>query len=95
MDLKLKGYNVICWGGHPSTILDHDNNLVNPVYGDCLTRNKISILWNNYLEQKCIKNNIYFINILNYLINNDDELTNMDFFIDYCHLKSSFTFNIQ
>ena len=85
LHLKENGYNVIGWGGHPSTINTFGNVPEDPVYGDCLTRNKISLIWNDYLEMKCKENNIKFSSIIRDLINVDG-LTKMEYYWDYCHL---------
>jgi hypothetical protein len=87
-DLISKGYKVIVWGGHPSTTSGHSDNPDKPVFGDCITRNKISIYWNNYLKQKSEELNIPFISVMHELILKDG-LTNMSYFMDYCHLKST------
>ena len=85
--LKESGYNIMGWGGHPSTTdPDRRNNPSEPVWGDCLTRNKISKHWDLYLKNLCEKNNIRHISIVDDLIT-DDGLTNMKYFIDYCHLN--------
>jgi hypothetical protein len=86
LDLKNKGYNIIGWGGHPSTISGHNDDQNEPVFGDCLSRNKISLLWNNLLKENCKKNNIDFISIIEDLID-EDGLTRMEYFSDYCHLS--------
>jgi len=85
--LKNDGYNVIGWGGHPSTTGTHDTDPSNPVFGDCISRNKISIEWSDFLEHKCNHNNIKFISIVKDLIN-IDKLTKMEYYTDYCHLSS-------
>ena len=85
--LREKGYKFIGWGGHPSTTAGHSNNMDSPVFGDCKSRNKISSHFKNIYKQKCLENNIPFISILEDLID-DDGLTRMDFFRDYCHLKT-------
>jgi hypothetical protein len=84
--LKESGYNVIGWGGHPSTTRGHDNNPSEPVYGDCLTRNKITLEWSNYLGEKCKNESIKFISIVKNLID-ENGLTKMEYFKDYCHLN--------
>lgn len=89
LHLKENGYQVIGWGGHPSTTSGHNDDPSNPVYGDCLSRNKISLEWSNYLEQKCKDNNIKFISIIKDLINKVDGLTDMRYHTDYCHLNST------
>lgn len=89
LDLKNKGYKVIGWGGHPSTTAGHNDDIHAPVYGECVLRNKTSLLWNSYLEEKCKQHDVPFISIIHELIDKDTGLTKMDYFIDYCHLKSS------
>jgi hypothetical protein len=81
------GYQVIGWGGHPSTTRGHDDNPSEPVFGDCLSRNKISLEWSDYLEKKCKESNIRFVSIIRDLINVDG-LTKMEYYKDYCHLNS-------
>lgn len=88
LDLKNRGYNIIGWGGHPSTTAGHSDNLEEPIFGDCLTRNKISLLWNNFLKEKSEQNKIPFISIIEDLID-DNGLTKMEYFSDYCHLNFS------
>lgn len=88
LHLRDFGYNVIAWGGHPSTTRGHDDNPNEPVYGDCLSRNQISLWWNDYLETLCKQNNIKFISIIRDLIDRDG-LTKMEYYKDYCHLDST------
>jgi len=85
LHLKKAGYNVIGWGGHPSTTDGHDDNPSEPVFGDCRSRNKISLEWNDYLESKCKQNGIKFSSVIRDLINVDG-LTKMEYYRDYCHL---------
>lgn len=84
--LKEAGYRVVGWGNHPSSTQSHDPTPSDPVYGDCLLRNKISLEWNDYLEKKCKESGIEFISIIRELINVDG-LTKMEYFKDYCHLN--------
>lgn len=84
--LKEAGYRPIGWGNHPSSTQSHDPTPSDPVFGDCLLRNKISLEWSDYLEEKCKKSGIEFISIIRELINVDG-LTKMEYFKDYCHLN--------
>jgi len=86
--LKENGYNVISWGGHPSTTSGHNDDPSNPVYGDCLYRNIIAKKWDKYLNYISLVNSIPNISIIDDLIDKDG-LTKMEYFIDYCHLNSS------
>lgn len=88
LHLKENGYNVIGWGGQPSTTQGHNDDPDNPVYGNCKLRNEISIAWSDILEKKCKENYMKFISIVRDLIN-PDGLTKMEYFRDYCHLNQS------
>ena len=86
LHLKENEYNVIGWGGHASTTSGHSDDPDNPIYGDCLTRNRISLEWNDYLHEKCKNNNIKFVSIIKDLID-DNGLTKMEYFMDNYHLN--------
>ncbi len=92
LDLKLKGYKCIGWGGHPSTNTGHNDSESCPVFGNVLERNKITKYFETKLKEKCIDNNIPFISIVDKLINTDGT-TKMEYFIDYCHLNHNLVFN--
>jgi len=86
--LKENGYNIVGWGGHPSTTKGHNNDPDNPIYGDCLLRNEISLKWNDLLKDRCQQNDIKFISIIRNLIN-PGGFTKMEYFWDDYHLKPS------
>lgn len=88
LHLMLDGYNVIGWGGHPSTTDGHSDNPNSPVFGDYLTRNRVSMEWSRYLGSLCDAADIKFVSIVEDLIN-EDGLTRMDYFSDYCHLNAN------
>ena len=90
LDLINRGYKIIGWGGHPSTTSEHDENPNCPVFGNCKYRNNISIIWDEYISLKCEIYNIPYISIINDLIN-EDGLTRMEYFMDYCHLDTKMT----
>ena len=85
--LKQHNYNLISWGGHPSTTTDHNDDPQSPVYGDCKTRNQITLEWDHQLSQQAQKLNIPHISINQHLIDQNG-LTKMEYYIDYCHLNS-------
>jgi hypothetical protein len=87
IDLKQRGYDVIGWGGHPTTNDGHNDNQDCPIFGDVLYRNEISKEWSSYLESKCLWNGISFVSIIDDLISIDGT-TKMEYYIDYCHLKT-------
>ena len=76
-DLKIRGYKVVGWGGHPSTTSGHNSNEFCPVYGDCLQRNKVSKYWNECIKELCEKESIPFISIMDELIDEENGLTKM------------------
>lgn len=88
LDLKKRGYNVLSWGCHPTTTAGHNNNPGMPIYGDCYVRNNVVVTWNSYIKKFSDDNQIKFISIYNYLID-DNNITLMDYFLDYCHLKTT------
>lgn len=87
LQIKEAGYNVIGWGGHPSTVDGHNDNPSCPVYGDCGFRNNISKEWNSLIGEACKEHSIPFISIIDHLID-ENNLTKMEYFIDYCHLNT-------
>ena len=68
LHLKEMGYNVVGWGGHPSTTNGHNDNPSCPVYGSCLIRNGISKFWNDKMKALCSTNGVQFISIFEHLI---------------------------
>ena len=86
-------YKTLGWCGHPSTTELPRENPSEPIYGDCLTRNKTTRFWSDYLTLLCDKNGIPVINIIDELIGGDG-LTKMEYFIDYCHLNYDKTINL-
>jgi hypothetical protein len=52
-----------------------------------LTRNKISKEFETFLREKCQSNQMLFLSIFDDLLNKDGT-TNMEYLIDYCHLKA-------
>ena len=89
LTLKENGYNVLGWGGHPSTTKGHNDDPDNPIYGDCLFRNEISLYWNDTLKKRCDSHDIKFISIIRDLIDKDTGLTKMEYFYDDYHLNPS------
>ena len=95
LHFKELGLNPIAWGGHPSTT--HGEQLVNldwPIYGDCLTRNAISLEWDSYLSSLTFANSIPYVSVIKDLIDPDSGLTKMEYFLDFCHLDPSKLFDV-
>lgn len=82
-------YRLISFGTHPSTTEDHDmSDIMRPIYGNMYRRNKITLMWNERLEHESKLRDVPYFSIYRYLVNEDNK-TNMEFFLDYCHLNSS------
>jgi hypothetical protein len=94
--IKNLGFKVIVIGTHPTTLSGHNDDPDNPVWGDVERRNKICVIWNSLLKEESFKRDIPFVSIYDHLVD-ENNLTKMDYFLDYCHLNSSkvFPFIIQ
>lgn len=80
------GYKVMAWMAQPSTTYGHSDNIESPVYQTCEIRNHISSVYNAELKKLCDASNIYFLDIFDRLLDPNTKLTNMSYYIDYCHL---------
>lgn len=81
------GYKLVSFGTHPSTTEDTSmTNLRRPIYDKPERRNNISVMWNTALERESKKRNIPYFSIYHYLVNSKNQ-TNMDYYLDYCHLN--------
>jgi hypothetical protein len=88
-NLLERGYKVIVYSTHPTTTENHDMSREDrPIYGNVERRNNICMIWNKKLEILCKSKNIIFINFYDLLVN-ENNITKMDYFLDYCHLNSS------
>lgn len=88
-DLLERNYKLIVYSTHPTTIEGHDMTREDrPIYGDMSRRNNISLMWNKKLEELCKSKNIKFVNFYDLLVN-ENNITKMEYFLDYCHLNSS------
>ena len=64
-----------------------------PVFGECITRNNITKIWDSLIKDKSIENQIENVSIVDELIKTDG-LTKMEYFSDYCHLDYNKTIDI-
>jgi hypothetical protein len=88
-NLLERDYNLIVYSTHPTTTENHDMSREDrPIYGDVERRNNISLLWNKKLGDLCKSKNIKFVNFYDLLVN-ENNITKMEYFLDYCHLNSS------
>lgn len=85
----LQELNVKClvYSTHPTTSYICPDNK-DYIYSDMKRRNDICLLWNSCCERLCEQYNIPYISFYDKLVNENNE-TNMEYFLDYCHLKSS------
>jgi hypothetical protein len=80
--LKNKGLKVGVYGSPPSSV-----GLGKPIdYGDVIFRNKMTIVFNEYLGEKCVENNIPFKDVSKYLML-EDGTTDQRFIMDDIHLS--------
>lgn len=84
-----RGYKLIAYSTHPTTTENHDMSREDrPIYSCVERRNNICLMWNKKLEDLCKYKNIKFVNFYNLLVN-ENNITKMEYFLDYCHLNSS------
>lgn len=88
--LKEQGYEMYAWAAHPSTDHGHmdppGTDTVGPVFGLQQLRNNITVQWNSYLEQLCLKHGVKFVSIYRHLVDGKN-VTKMEYLRDYCHLS--------
>tara|TARA_R100000544_G_scaffold37157_2_gene27475 strand:- start:136 stop:816 length:681 start_codon:yes stop_codon:yes gene_type:complete len=80
--LNNKYLNVGVYGSPPSSVGWKDTF----GYKDVITRNNMTLLFNNYLKEKCITHNIIFKDISNFMIKEDGS-TDEAFIMDDIHLS--------
>ena len=85
MALKNIGFNPIAWGGHPSSTDGNGEDDSYPKYGDVHYRNMVAKLWASGLKERCDKNNIIYVSILDNLLSESLE-PKPKIFQDGCHL---------
>jgi len=87
--LKNNGYNLIVFSTHPTTTENHDMSKTDrPIYGNVERRNNICLMWNKKLEELCKIKNIKYVDFYHLLVD-ENNITKMEYFLDYCHLNSS------
>lgn len=90
LEIKNKGYKPIVWGPvatSNSEIIINQNPQFSS-YGTYQIRNQSIKLFNNILEQKCAEENISFISILKFLLN-DDMTSKSEYYLDSIHLSQN------
>ena len=88
-ELLNNGYNIIVFSTHPTTTEEHNMDRNDrPIYSNVERRNNICLLWNKKIENMCTIRNIKYIDFYNLLVD-ENNITKMEYFLDYCHLNSS------
>jgi len=88
-DLSNDGYNLIVFSTHPTTTENHDMSKSDrPIYGSVERRNNICLMWNKKIEGLCKIRNIKYVNFYDLLVD-ENNITKMEYFLDYCHLNSN------
>lgn len=91
-ELTKMGYNLIVFSTHPTTIESHDMSRSDrPIYGNVERRNSICSMWNAKTMEMCKDRDIVYIDFYDLLVD-DNNITKMEYFLDYCHLNSSMCF---
>jgi hypothetical protein len=100
IEIKKMGYEPIFFGMCPTTDPDYWFNPNTPghhdisadvkqnwfKYGTKNQRNNFSIIWNNYMSEKCDKHKFTFISIYDKIVDQNNEAKN-EYFVDSIHLK--------
>ncbi|MFA5300778.1 MAG: hypothetical protein WC389_21520 [Lutibacter sp.] len=86
LEVRKIGFKPLIWNTIPSSRLSNINSKDYPTFGSCKERNIVTSMFNKKLENKCIKNKIYFISTYNYFVDKDG-LTDMTYYMDTVHLS--------
>lgn len=86
--LKNLGFNLIVFSVHPGSTYPPSDNPSSPVYGDYIKRNMITRKFNELLKHKCKIHKLIYCDYFDELMI-DEYAPNMDFFMDYVHLKGT------
>jgi hypothetical protein len=88
LDLKKRGYKVLVIAVQPASTHPPSTKPDKPVHGHFIFRNRLTRQFNTLLERKCRIHSFLFCSIFDTLML-DDLTPNMDFFMDYVHLRGS------
>ncbi|PIT89083.1 MAG: hypothetical protein COU27_02225 [Candidatus Levybacteria bacterium CG10_big_fil_rev_8_21_14_0_10_36_7] len=86
LEIKKMGYNVLIFNAVPSAPSTETDNPDLPVFGDCIERNKTTILFNNYLHFCLKEKGIPFIDIFAEMID-QNMMTKREYLQDGIHLN--------
>lgn len=88
LDLKKRGYKVLVIAVQPASTYPPSTKPDKPVYGHFIFRNRLTRQFNALLERKCRIHGFLFCSIFDALMI-DDDTPDMNFFMDYVHLRGS------
>jgi hypothetical protein len=83
--LKNQGFKIIVWAVVPTSSCDTQNKEY-PNNGSLLERTQATLIFNNSLEEYCIKEGIRFLSIYKYIVDKDGVMLKK-YFIDCVHLS--------
>lgn len=88
LDLKKRGYKVLVIAVQPASTEPPSTHPEKPVHGHFIFRNRLTRQFNALLQRKSRIHGFLFCSIFDMLMV-DDDTPNMDFFMDYVHLRGS------
>jgi len=88
LDLKKRGYKVLVMAVQPASKYPPSTNPDGPVHGHYVFRNTLTRQFNSILEHKSKIHDLLFCSVFDTLME-DDVTPNMDYFMDYVHLRGS------
>jgi hypothetical protein len=88
LDLKQRGYKVLVIAVQPASTHPPSTQPDKPVHGHFIFRNRLTREFNTLLERKSKIHGFLFCSIFDALMI-DNETPNMEFFMDYVHLRGS------
>ena len=86
LSMREEGFRVACWGPTPSFPDVANPSDEFPLQGDEITRNKVTLYFNEQLRNLCQQNNLSFVSIAEKLIDERGRIR-QDYFVDGCHLS--------
>ena len=86
--MTAQGFEMYAWGTHPTTTAGHCDDPQGPIFGTVQERNRISVIWNQMLKDKCKANGIKYVSIYRHMVD-ENNITKMEYMRDYCHMANN------
>jgi len=80
------GWDLVVLGVHPTTLAGHNPDVNTPHWGDCAFRNSICLAWNEKVKAATLGLGAKYVSVFDLLVD-ENNLTRMEYFVDYCHLS--------